>query len=78
MRLDLLYLVLALMWRLLAHARSASSRWMCLLIAAFFPAQVYLAAIFPISVCIAAILACLYRHRLSRARHRISSPASAT
>jgi hypothetical protein len=33
---------------------------MCLLIAAFFPGQIYFAAIFPISMCIAAILGCLY------------------
>jgi hypothetical protein len=33
---------------------------MCLLIAAFFPGQIYFAAIFPISMCIAGILACLY------------------
>jgi hypothetical protein len=54
------YLVLVLMWRLLADARSTTARWMCLLIAAFFPGQIYFAAIFPISMCIAAILACLY------------------
>jgi hypothetical protein len=54
------YLVLVIMWRLLADARSTASRWMCLLIAAFFPGQVYFAAIFPISMCIAAMLACLY------------------
>jgi hypothetical protein len=54
------YLVLVLMWRLLADARSSTTRWMCLLIAAFFPGQVYLAAIFPISMCIAGILGCLY------------------
>ena len=54
------YLVLVLMWRLLADARSMPTRWMCLLIAAFFPGQVYFAAIFPISMCIAGILGCLY------------------
>jgi hypothetical protein len=54
------YLVLVLMWRLLADARSASTRWVCLLIAAFFPGQVYFAAMFPISLCVAAILGCLY------------------
>jgi hypothetical protein len=54
------YLVLILMWRLLADARSIWTRWMCLLIAAFFPGQIYFAAIFPISMCIAGILACLY------------------
>ena len=54
------YLALVLMWRLLADARSSSTRWVCLLIAAFFAGQVYFAAIFPISLCIAAILACLY------------------
>ena len=54
------YLVLVLMWRLLADARSTSTRWVCLLIAAFFPGQVYFAAMFPISLCVAAILGCLY------------------
>jgi hypothetical protein len=54
------YLVLILMWRLLADARSIWTRWMCLLIAAFFSGQVYFAALFPISMCIAGILACLY------------------
>jgi len=54
------YLVLILMWRLLADASSIWTRWMCLLIAAFFPGQIYFAAIFPISMCIAGILACLY------------------
>jgi len=54
------YLVLVLMWRLLADASSTTARWMCLLIAAFFPGQIYFAAIFPISMCIAAILGCLY------------------
>jgi len=46
--------------RLLADARSIWTRWMCLLIAAFFPGQIYFAAIFPISMCIAGMLACLY------------------
>ena len=54
------YLVLVIMWRLLADARSSTSRWMCLLIAAFFPGQIYFAALFPISMCIAGILGCLY------------------
>lgn len=54
------YVVLVLMWRLLSDARSITTRWMCLLIAAFFPGQVYFAAIFPISMCIAGMLACLY------------------
>jgi hypothetical protein len=54
------YLVLVLMWRLLADARSIWTRWICLLIAAFFPGQIYLAALFPISLCIAGILGCLY------------------
>jgi hypothetical protein len=54
------YLVLVLMWRLLADARTNWTRWMCLLIAAFFPGQIYFAALFPISMCIAAILGCLY------------------
>src|SRR5262249_41908429 len=54
------YLVLVLMWRLLSDARSTTTRWICLLIAAFFPGQIYFAALFPISMCIAAILGCLY------------------
>ena len=54
------YLVLVLMWRSLAGARSIRTRWMCLLIAAFFPGQIYFAALFPISMCIAGILGCLY------------------
>jgi hypothetical protein len=54
------YLVLVLMWSLLSDARSTATRWMCLLIAAFFPGQIYFAAIFPISMCIAGILGCLY------------------
>ncbi|HEY3087539.1 MAG TPA: hypothetical protein VGJ59_05700 [Jatrophihabitantaceae bacterium] len=54
------YLVLVLMWGLLSDARSIATRWMCLLIAAFFPGQIYFAAIFPISMCIAGILGCLY------------------
>jgi hypothetical protein len=54
------YLVLLIMWRLLSDARSIWTRWMCLLIAAFFPGLIYFAAIFPISMCIAGILGCLY------------------
>jgi hypothetical protein len=54
------YLVLLLMWRLLADTGSRPSRWVCLLIAAFFPGQVYFAALFPISLCIAGLLGCLY------------------
>jgi hypothetical protein len=54
------YLVLLLMWRLLADTRSRPSRWVCLLIAAFFPGQVYFAALFPISLCIAGLLGCLF------------------
>jgi len=54
------YLVLILMWLLLADAGSVWSRWLCLLIAAFFPGQIYLAVLFPVSLCIAGILACLY------------------
>lgn len=54
------YLALIVMWRLLADARSVWTRWMCLLIAAFFAGQVYFAALFPISLCIAGILTCLY------------------
>ncbi|HEY6749217.1 MAG TPA: hypothetical protein VI357_26310 [Mycobacteriales bacterium] len=54
------YLALLVMWQLLAGARSLPSRWLCLLVAAFFPGQVYFAALFPVSLCVAAMLACLY------------------
>ncbi|CAN5640379.1 hypothetical protein BH10ACT8_BH10ACT8_03510 [soil metagenome] len=54
------YLVLILMWHLLADARSAWIRWLCLGIAAVSPGQVYFAAIFPISLCVAGILGCCY------------------
>jgi hypothetical protein len=54
------YIVLVLMWRLLADARSVGTRWACLLLAAFFPGQIYFAALFPISLCIAGMLGCLY------------------
>jgi hypothetical protein len=54
------YLVLLLMWQLLATARSVPTRWMCLFIAAFFPGQIYYPAIFPISLTVAGILGCLY------------------
>jgi hypothetical protein len=53
------YLVLVLIWRLLAGARSRPSRWACVLIAAFFPGQVYFAALFPVSLTIAGMLCCL-------------------
>jgi hypothetical protein len=71
------YLVLLLMWRLLADARSLPSRWACLLIAAFFPAQVYFAALFPISLCIVGMLGCLYAAlRGSRLTMAASAPLS--
>ena len=54
------FVVLILMWQLLANARSRPTRWVCLLIAAFFPGEVYFAALFPISLCIAGLLGCLY------------------
>lgn len=54
------YLVLLLIWRLVADAHSLPGRWVCLLIAAFFPGQVYFAAVFPVSLCIAGMLGCLY------------------
>ena len=53
------YAVLVLLWQLLADARSRRARWVCLLVAAFFPGQVYLAALFPVSLCLAAMLGCL-------------------
>ncbi|MDQ1716787.1 MAG: hypothetical protein QOE89_740 [Pseudonocardiales bacterium] len=54
------FLVLVLMWRLLADARSVWTRRVCLAVATFAPAQVYFAALFPISMCIAGILGCSY------------------
>jgi len=54
------YIVLVLMWQLLSTARSTPTRWVCLLIAAFFPGQIYFAALFPMSLAIAGILGCLY------------------
>ncbi|HST63580.1 MAG TPA: hypothetical protein VLM05_00190, partial [Mycobacteriales bacterium] len=54
------FLVLVVMWQLLADARSVPTRWLCLLVAAFFPGQVYFAALFPISLAVAGLLACLY------------------
>jgi hypothetical protein len=54
------YVALLLMWRLLADSRSRPTRWLCLLLAAFFPGQIYFAALFPISLCVAGMLACLY------------------
>jgi hypothetical protein len=54
------FLILVLIWRSMADARSVWTRRMCLAIAAFAPAQVYFAAVFPISITIAGILGCCY------------------
>lgn len=54
------YLMLFVMWQLLAGSRSPAVRWICLAAAAFVPGQVYFTALFPISLCLAAVLACLY------------------
>jgi len=61
------YLTLLMIWLLSEPAsdRPASrwgttARWLCLLLAAFFPAQIYFAALFPISMAAFGMLACCY------------------
>ena len=61
------YLALLMIWLLTdpAPERAASrwgtvTRWLCLLLAAFFPSQIYFAAIFPISMAAFGMLACCY------------------
>lgn len=61
------YLTLLMIWLLSEPApeRPASrwgmtARWLCLLIAAFFPGQIYFAALFPISMAAFGMLACCY------------------
>jgi hypothetical protein len=61
------YLTLLMIWLLTEPApeRPASrwgttTRWLCLLIAAFFPGEIYFAAIYPISMAAFGMLACCY------------------
>jgi hypothetical protein len=61
------YLTLLMIWLLSAPTpeRPASpwgttTRWLCLLIAAFFPGEIYFAAVFPISMAAFGMLACCY------------------
>ena len=61
------YLTLLMIWLLSSPAQTSSSRrwgtttqWLCLLIAAYFPGQVYFAAIFPISMATFGMLGCCY------------------
>lgn len=54
------YFVLFFTWQLLKGARDRWVKWVCLLLAAFFPGQVYFAAIFPLSLAIAAMLGALF------------------
>jgi hypothetical protein len=61
------YLTLLMIWLLSEPAPerpgtpwSTTTRWLCLLIAAFFPGQIYFAAIYPISMAAFGMLACIY------------------
>lgn len=54
------YLVLLLVWAFLQPARAPSTRWLCLLLAAFFPGHVYYAAVFPISLLLVGVLGALW------------------
>lgn len=54
------YLLLFFMWQLLDGARNPWTRWACLLLAAWFPSQIYFAAIFPMSTAIAAMLGSIF------------------
>ena len=53
------FLALVMVWVLTADARVAV-RWMCLLLAAVFPGQVYFAAVFPIGMCMFFVLLAIY------------------
>ena len=53
------FLALVMVWVLTADART-SARWMCLLLAAVFPGQVYFAAVFPIGMCMFFVLLAIY------------------
>lgn len=61
------YLTLLMIWLLSDPAPQepktrwgTATRWLCLLLAAFFPGQIYFAGVFPISVAAFAVLACCY------------------
>jgi len=61
------YLTLLMIWLLSkptpeppASRWGTTTQWLCLLIAAFFPGQIYFAAIFPISMAAFGMLACCY------------------
>jgi hypothetical protein len=54
------YFLLFFMWQLLDGARNPWTRWACLLLAAWFPSQIYFAAIFPMSTTIAAMLGSIF------------------
>jgi hypothetical protein len=61
------YLTLLMIWLLSeptpegpASPWGTTTRWLCLLIAAFFPGQIYFAAVFPISMAAFGMLACCY------------------
>jgi hypothetical protein len=61
------YLTLLMVWLLSDPASrgqktrwGTAARWLCLLLAAFFPGQIYFAGIFPISVAAFGVLACCY------------------
>ena len=54
------YFLLFFMWQLLDGARDQWTRWACLLLAAWFPSQIYFAAIFPVSTAAAAMLGSIF------------------
>jgi hypothetical protein len=61
------YLTLLMIWLLSeptaerpASRWGTATRWLCLLIAAFFPGEIYFAAIYPISMAVFGMLACCY------------------
>jgi hypothetical protein len=61
------YLTLLMIWLLSDPApqgprtrSGTTTRWLCLLLAAFFPGQIYFAGVFPISVATFGVLACCY------------------
>lgn len=60
------YLALLMVWLLTGPPQqpgtrwSTVTRWLCLLLAAFFPGQIYMAAVFPLSLAAFGVLACCY------------------
>lgn len=54
------YFLLFFIWQLLDGARNPWTRWACLLLAAWFPSQIYFAAVFPMSTAIAAMLGSIF------------------